>query len=278
MAKDTFSDSLKWYEDTLSVLSKQILLEKSDQDKYLAHDKFRVLLKKCIALEGAFEYPFDSLYTVGILKSPDNVFRIFNWHIKHENTTFKYFAYILFHNKAQNKYYINELIDNSENIQNPEFARKVNMNNWFGAHYYAIVGKKKKNKSYVLLGWDGNYWNTQRKIIETISFNNKGVPKFGATKIKWSNRSKNRIILQYSTSVTATLRYEPKLKMIVFDHLVPPRPELTGIYHTYVPSGKYDGLTLKSNRWIYAHDVDARAFNMRNRRNRNRPKKLKPQN
>lgn len=271
-------DSLKWYEDTLSVLSKQILLEKGDSMKYAANAKFKKLLKSAIQLEGAMDYPFDSLFTIGILDSPDKVFRIFNWHIKRENTTYEYFAFILYYNKSQKKYYINELIDKSDNINNPEFARKVTMDNWFGAHYYTIVGKKRKNKSYVLLGWDGNFWNTQRKIVETISFNNKGVPKFGASRIKWGNRSKYRILLQYSTSVTATLRYEPRLKMIVFDHLVPPRPELTGIYHTYVPSGKFDGLTLKNNRWIYEHDVDARAFDLKRKRRTSPPRKLNGNN
>lgn len=237
-----------WYEDTLSKLSKTILLGESDAVKYKANNQFKTLLKEALNKEGAFDYPFDSLLTIANLKAPDGKFRLFNWHIRKSNVTFEYFGFFLYFNEVKGRYFLTELNDKSENIVRPEYARNLNKDNWYGCHYYTIVGKKKNNKFYTLIGWDGNYYNMQRKIIETVRFNGKGEPKFGGAKLKTTRGTKERLFIQYSSLVSATLRYDIKNKMIIFDHLVPPHPSMTGRYEKYRPSGMYNAFIFNRNK------------------------------
>ncbi len=255
----SISKPLRWYEDSLSKLSKIILLGETDSIKYQANTKFKNLFKEALEQPGAFEYPFDSLVTIANLEAPDKKFRIFNWHIRKSNVTFEYFGLILYHNESRDKYYVTDLKDKSESIVRPEYARNLDENNWYGCHYYTIVGKKKKNNFYALIGWDGNYYNMQRKIIETVKFNSKGEPKFGGAKLKTPRGTKERFFIQYSSLVSATLNYNPKMKMIMFDHCMPDHPVEIGRYERYKPTGVFDAFTFKNNKWYFEHDIDARA-------------------
>ena len=264
--KMTIQKPFGWYEDTLTKLSKVIVNGRGDSAKYEANKTFLGLLKEALSKEGAFDYPFDSITYLGKLVAPDNKFKIFNWHIRRENVTFEYFGYILCHNKAKNKYYVTRLEDKSETIVKGEYAKKLKKDKWYGCHYYSIVGNKKNNSFYTLLGWDGNYYNMNRKIIETVRFNSRGEPLFGGSKIYTKRGSKQRYFIQYSSLASVSLRYDNDLKMIVFDYLVPPHPSMRGRYDKYRPSGFYDAFALENGKWRYKHDIDARAKDLSNKK------------
>lgn len=264
--KMTVQKPFGWYEDTLTKLSKLIVNGRGDSIKYEANKTFSGLLKEALSKEGAFDYPFDSITYLGKLVAPDNKFKIFNWHVRRENVTFEYFGYVLYHNKSKNKYYVTQLDDKSASILKPQYAKALNKDKWYGCHYYTIIGNKKKNNFYTLLGWDGNYYNMKRKVIETVRFNSRGEPIFGGSKIYTRRGTKQRYFIQYSSLASVSLRYDENLKMIVFDYLVPPHPSMRGRYDKYKPSGFYDAFAMENGKWRYKHDIDAREKGLSNKK------------
>ena len=68
----------------------------------------------------------------------------------------------------------------------------------------------------------------------------------------------DRMVLEYSTQVAMSLRYDPDMDMITFDHLVPFHPIYNGNYEFYGPDGSFDGLEFAAGTWIFREDIDAR--------------------
>jgi hypothetical protein len=164
--------------------------------------------------------------------------------------------------------YIFELNNNSASIGNDELA-KLNNKNWLGCIYYNLVpAPKKKDKTFLLLGWDGYSYSSTKKIIETVKFNNKGEPSFGhqvirydlthGTKAEPKFQKKSRIIFEYNGNVTMHCNYNFNLNMIVFDHLAPSNPALASVKRVYAPDFTYDGLVYEKKAWTYKKDVDVR--------------------
>ena len=67
-----------------------------------------------------------------------------------------------------------------------------------------------------------------------------------------------RVVLTYGDAVQATLRVEPALGRIVFDHLAPEDPALRGQYAFYGPTLSYDGLEWRKGRWQFVSNVQVR--------------------
>ena len=60
---------------------------------------FKEELEATFAIDGFFDYPLSRLTTMGSVKSPDNMLRLFNWNVEHEDQTHTYYCYIAhFHN------------------------------------------------------------------------------------------------------------------------------------------------------------------------------------
>ena len=52
--------------------------------------------------------------------------------------------------------------------------------------------------------------------------------------------------------------YDEKEERIVFDHLVPSRKDLTGLYEYYIPEGTFNSYNYKKGKWWLEQDVDIR--------------------
>jgi len=203
------------YEDTLKILGKNILHGKTDLDKYAANEIFINLLEEALCVSNSYEYPFDSLITIARLVAPDNSFRIFNWNIPRTDGTYEYYGFIQKKNKKSNLTVIHRLKDSSDEIENPEL-KTLSCDNWYGAHYYKIILTKVKSKKYyTILGWDGNNLISTKKIIEILSFDSKGEPKFGYSLFKCDRRGIKRYFFEYSADVSMSLKYEEQSYDIV---------------------------------------------------------------
>jgi len=233
---------------------------KTEQQRMDNSEKFSDALKFTLSKQKSNEFPFDSLkhYRV-MLESPDKEVRIFTWNIEAEEGTHKFNGYIQALNKKSKKYEVYQLTDKSEGMKEPENA-VLNVTKWYGAYYYEIVQKKyKKNKQYVLLGWDGNNRVTNKRLIEVLSFDGKGFPKFGDNIFYSENgKIKKRIIFEYQARTVMSLKYDDGKDMIIFDHLSPSNPNLEGIYQFYGSDFSYDGLQFKDGKWKYVKNVDIR--------------------
>lgn len=239
--------------------------------KLSANVHFQDLLRQALEMEGAFDYPFDSLNFIGRLDAPDKAFRIFNWNIPMNDGTHKYYGFILVDQdkiggkkkkaglKNKNRYVLYTLTDQSDFIRNPELAQ-LNCDKWFGCLYYKIILNSHKGKNYyTLLGWDGNNPMTWKKIIDVLTFGKDGQPIFGEEMMFQINKlSKRRVIFEFKAELVMTLKYEEKDKRIVCDVLAPEVRGAEGMKQFYVNTGAYDAYVFKKGKWIYKPDQDIR--------------------
>ncbi|MEZ4684651.1 MAG: hypothetical protein R3B47_00835 [Bacteroidia bacterium] len=72
-------------EDELQDLAREVLFNDNLEAKIASNKSFTSKLFNTLQRRESFDYPFDSLRTVSVLKSADNAFRIFTWHIVDRN-------------------------------------------------------------------------------------------------------------------------------------------------------------------------------------------------
>jgi len=245
-------------EDSIKSLFQTISLTRSDPEKLTLNQKIDSLFARIVRQPASFEYSFDSIRTVGHIYSPDRAFRILNWNIPLEDGTYKYFGYIQTLNSKTNIYRSFRLNDLKEEITVPE-NKELDANKWYGALYYSILKQNSdRNTYYTLLALQYCNLNLSKKIIEVLTFNETGKPVFGAPIFQMDNQFKYRIIFQYAAQASMNLRYDKKLKMIVFDHLSPFEQRYTGEYEYYGPDLSFDGFEFKNNLWVFHSNIDLR--------------------
>src|SRR6185312_5933672 len=250
------SNYIKLYEDTLKQLQfKRIAPHTTDKQKEEANTRFLAMFQKALSLPNSFNYPFDSLKTIGHLTSDDKQFRIISWNLPKNDGSQEYFGFIQSLNPRTKKYVLYPLKDKSAEITNPQ-SEALTPDKWMGMLYYKIIYKK-DCKFYTLLAWSGYNKLITRKIIDIVSFNAEGVPTFGKnvfehlpTKFKGATK---RIVFQYSASSTMSLEYNEGKDVIAFDRLEPNQAGLEGQYEYYAPNlMAVDGLQYKDGKWYYA--------------------------
>lgn len=250
-------------------LVKQLYSAKSVEKQNEANTLLLKAFEEAIDLDPNFNYAFDSLNKdIGILVSPDKKFRIVHWNIARADGTFDYSGYIQswhttvvksgsFKKNRRESIRTYQLIDKSAEIKNPDNAI-LDPGKWYGALYNKIIITKTKSKTYyTLLGWDGNDKFSQKKIIDVITFDYNGMPHFGADIFNFDKKYPKRVIFEYSATCSMSLKYSAKKDSIVFGHLAPTSPQLTGQFQYYCCDMSYDGFGFKKGKWNYGADVKA---------------------
>lgn len=241
------ANKLDVFQDSLIKIAKSVYSEQqSDEKKFAENGKFVKTLVEALKEPNSFNYPFDSLKTVSVIKSSDQVFRIFSWYVQLENGTYRYYGAIQMNNKGSLK--LLPLIDQTENINDLNVI--TNNQKWLGARYYEIipVTSSAHLPYYVLLGWKGNTAETTKKIIEILSFEKDnatfGMPVFDGKELK----GKNRMIFEYQKQNAMVLKSDKNAGLIVFDHLAPFDPEMVGKFQFYGSDGNTDAFKIVGGR------------------------------
>jgi len=243
------------YENELNELSIDIVSNANEESKIASNENFKTLLFEVLQLKESFDYPFKNIKAISILKSNEKL-KIYNWALPLSDATYQYFA-ILQIKLKNNQYKLVELIDKSAEIKKPE-TQTLTDKMWYGALYYEIIYDKKLGENtYTLLGWDGDYNLTNKKIIDAITISSSGVVKFGSPLFKTGKKAQKRVIFTYSETAVMSLKYHPKDQRIIFDYLVPTGSNLEGVYEYYGPSlNRFDAYVIDKNHWEYKKDVD----------------------
>jgi hypothetical protein len=208
-----------------------------------------------LKLEGAFDYPFDSLKTVGKISSEDKKIRVFTWNIILADGYTGYFGFIM--HKPGKDVVLHSLKDSDSASADP-FNAVYDGKNWCGSLIYDIIDVKISGETlYTLLTYDPADLFIKRKMVDILWFRD-GLPVFGMPVFRYQNRIQNRMIFEYSAKVQMSLTYNEDKHMIVFDHLVPTNQSLTGKYQYYVPDLSFNGLKLEKGIWEYVENVDVR--------------------
>ncbi|HYW95898.1 MAG TPA: hypothetical protein VE870_09950 [Bacteroidales bacterium] len=211
----------------------------------------------------SFYYDWKQLKYAGIFRSGDNKVRVYTWFLESKNGQYSYYGFIqhLTGRKKKNQQVeLFELHDHHTQIKNPETAANVDVSHWYGCIYYGIHAFKKRKKTwYVLFGYDFNSQYSRKKLLEVLTFDKDDNPVFGGNFVL-PEKTVKRFILEYSAEVVASLRYNDRLGMIVFDHTAPPEAIFKGSYRFYAPDGSYDGFRFDNGDFVFEKDVDARNF------------------
>lgn len=260
--------SNKIIQDSLSKLSAQIWLQKSDSNKLKSNAAFFSAFQSVLKSTSANEYPLDSIQGITRVSSADSKIRLFTWNVPLQNGTNKYFGFLQIN---QDSTMLFPLVSNDKSIKNLETSQ-LSVQMWYGAIYYKIIDVKVgEQTAYTLLGWDGYTQKSNRKMIDILTMDKSRNIAFGMPVFKTENGIKYRIIKEYAEKSNMLLRYDyqsiitkkknrlskERAWIIVMDRLVPMDPALKGMPEFNVVSGdSYDGYVFKNGYWVLVEDVE----------------------
>ncbi len=214
------------------------------------------LVPEALSMPGAMDYPWARLSRIGVKSSDDKLIRIFSWHVMDDPDNYRYFCFIQVGLK-KGKMALFALQDNFK-TQAGVYRANQTLEDWYGKLYYSIVTKQEKRKTfYTLLGLDFNNSLSNIKSMEVLTIQ-RNRPKFEKEMFFNGSEHVDRVVLEYSNQVSISARYEPKLDMITFDHLVPLHPIYENNFEFYGPDGSFDGLKFDEGTWTLQNDIDAR--------------------
>ena len=222
-------------------------------------DSIKASMRMALAQVGSMEYPWSQLNRIGILQSEDNKVKVFTWHVTDDPDHVRYFGFIQVALK-NGKVRLYELKDNFK-AQRGVMRLDQSAEDWYGKLYYQILNHKYKRRTYyTILGMDFNDSRSTIKSVEVITLQ-RNQPRF-AKEMFFNGRDKvDRVVLEYSDRVSISVRYDPELELITYDHLVPLHPVYEKNFEFYAPDGSYDGLEFEGGVWNYRKDIDARNMN-----------------
>jgi hypothetical protein len=248
-------DSLQHYEKRLKMLGDSMVDGSHEFVRMDAVTDFIPLFVKTLGFAGSYNYPFDSLFFMKILQAPDKSFRLYNWALKFDNHSYRYYGALQLQGDDLQLIPVYDYSEKIAAVKDLEYMELEN-DRWFGALYYDIGMMKNKNaKYYILLGWDGDDLLSDKKLIEILWFDDEGCLKFGAPVIEEGRDMKYRKIFQYNPDAIMVLRFEKELELISFDHLVPPDAKSRGKFWTYIPDGTYDFFEIKKGKLIFGENL-----------------------
>lgn len=232
----------------------------NDEKRIQANKEFTKFLRDALAEDESFETSFDTIPQLGDLRSGDGYFRMINWNVPMDDQTQRYYCFVQYYDKKEKLYKVVELQRGFKRLEGE--SRKVfSDRDWYGALYYKIIPSKTRSgnrkKTYMVLGWDGHDRYSSIKVIDVMIISPRGI-KFGADIFHHTERNIKRIILEYKSDASVSLRYDKKRKMIIFNQLVPMQPELEGMREFYIPLLEFNAFQWKNRKWRYIENVDVK--------------------
>lgn len=243
-------------ESDLSKKLTELRSVKDDSSINKLNEEFTNLLASALEEENAFDYPFNSLRSVGKIYSQDQLVRVFSWNVQYENQSNNYFSFVMKKDERRDRVHVVQLKRQKQPLQ-ALIRETLDHENWYGALYYEIVDVEKGNRTYyTLLGYDANNQRSTIKLLDVLYFTGK-YPKFGYPLFETENGYQNRVIFEHSSKATMSLKYDVDRQKIIFDHLSPETPNLKEFKEYYVPDMSYDAYTFEKNKWRLQEDIIA---------------------
>ena len=240
-------------EDSLKTFAAQILQGRNPEDRFTADSQFTKTFVRALQIKNSFYYPFDSLITIAKVVPKDSTFKIFTWQLPISADVIRQHGAIQM-KTPDGSLKLFPLLDKSDLINNIDDTITSNAA-WIGALYYKVIEEKSFGKNvYTLLGFDDNNINSDRKIIEVLTFED-GKPVFGGPFFSFPDNSLNkksiaRYVMEYKKNAGPRLTFDNDMNMIIYEHLISETGEVQKKY-TYIPDGDYEGLEWKNGKWAH---------------------------
>ncbi len=184
-------------------------------------------------------------------KSSDNKIHAFTWAVPLEKGSYQFFGQLLL--KKKNKVRVQGLC----NISNFNEFDALTQKKWPGGLIYHIQTNHFQRKSqYLALSFRPHGDSVQIKTIEPIIVGLKNI-YFGASVFnvrkfneQYFSKPPNRLMLRYSSTVTASIRSGSKSSEILIDRLGPMQSDLKNNYADFGPTLATDILIFKRGKWL----------------------------
>lgn len=249
---------LKLKEDTLQSLARNLIIDSLPQGRMRNDSLFIRTLVRTLKVKNSFYYPLDSVVGVAKLYAPDSSFRLLSWSLSFDDYYSRQRAAIQF-KTPDGSLKLVPLSDISEFTTKPHDSVRTK-DNWIGAVYYNMVKTQHAGKNYyTLFGYDPNSVMSNKKWIEVLSFNDKGMPVFGEPIFSFERDSvkrpaQRRYSIEYKKEASTFVNYDAEVGLIIVDHLIsetdePEKP------HTYIPDGDYEGFKWENGKWVHIDKV-----------------------
>lgn len=244
---DTQEPTLQQYEQALMLFSDSLINASAEEQRAAASMQMIKVLSRALRKPGSFDYPFEQLQSVAIVRPDDNKFRILTWQLAFDNGTYRYYGVIQMN---QSEPQIFPLVDYGSFYENPD-SIIVDHDRWIGALYYNIIPQMAGKKTYyTLFGWNANNVISNKKLIDILWFDDEGKPKLGYPIFQMmKGQSPTRIIFEYKKDAAMSLTYIPEELTIYYDHLVQLGGKETDFKFDQVPDGTLEGFVWKKGKW-----------------------------
>lgn len=247
---------LREKENELSIMLNELRSIKGDEEINKLNEKFKKEFGKALDIDGAFDFPFTSLKSVGKITSQDKLVRVITWNIQYEDFSHNYFSFIMKKDDRRDRIYITELHRQKQPLD-MILDESITDENWYGALYYEIIDVERRNrKFYTLLGYDANNQASSIKLIDVLYFTGSK-PNFGYPFFDTKQGRARRVIFEHSNKATMSLKWDDQREKIIFDHLTPESPGLREFRAHYIPDFSYDAYSWDEKQWVLEEDIIA---------------------
>ncbi|NSW94874.1 MAG: hypothetical protein HPY62_09245 [Bacteroidales bacterium] len=240
----------------LKSLFSRLAVREPDNVKLKVNDSIRILIDDYSLSDTVFIHRFENIRNLGQVISGDSVLKVLSWNIIMSDGISRYCTYFIHRaDSGRNRVYSLSGTFSEASIRTDTIYSEKD---WYGALIYDIKHIRQDNDEYWLaLGI--NYGNSSitRKVAEVINFMPDNRIIFGRKLFSDGEKLLYRIVLEYSVEAVASLRFVSD-SSLVFDHLVPFSPQLSGDRRFYGPDYSYDAYIRENSLWKFARDVDVR--------------------
>lgn len=241
-------------QDSLIRLGFTMYNEPNEALRLSANYTFIKTLVQLLKSPNSFNRSLDSLNMIAIRSSPDQSFRLFSWHLKLDDGSYRYYGAIQL-NTSDGSLNLKPLVDKSPALEKPETVIGDN-NQWYGAQYYDIIPLDGLPHHYILLGWRGSTPEVTEKVIEILNLTANHI-SFGSALFKGKavDEQVTRMIYRYNAHTSMLLKYEKPNQQIIMDHLAPSEPAYVEEFKYYGPDMSYDAWKIKKNHLQLLEDL-----------------------
>jgi len=250
-------------------LAKTLFGNYNDSTKILVNRQLEILMNDFLSEEQSVGFNFDSLRFVKAVQPENREFNLITWAVPLNDGSHLYSGFLqkILKNKPT------QIIQLRKSSSPSDEKSIYHKDNWPSAVYTRLIESTiQHGKFYTLIGWMGGKEGISRRVLEVLSFNEDGMPVFGAPVFSLDKKPmKSRIIFEFTDQIPFHLDYEqqrlPGKKnkkgwMIVFNHLSGNSPHFRNTYNALVPNyDKFDGFIFDGEKWNFVKDIDVRMDN-----------------
>lgn len=243
----------------LAKIGRQILEAPEFAVRDSSNRYFKEKLKLYLAEGDNYKQELKVLSNMIRVADPDQKVALYTWQMPDAN--FKYQRFGLAVVNTRKGPVVSELHDALAEIPNLQ-ERILKPEEWPGALYYQLIPLKGEKDKFTLLGFAPGD-KTHKKIIDAIEIRRNGGVRFGAKIFRVENwqdkilrKAPHRLVLEYSSKYSVSVRWNEKEKRIIMDKLAPPQPKMKGLYFMYGPDFTYDALHWEDDWWHLSEGVN----------------------